>query len=848
MSNTRELIYLGALIHDMGKFFQRAEPYGLKTSKMVEKEIKNLETSYCPNFKGIYSHKHVIWTAQFIADLKLDSSFSNDTLQLMPLSCKHHAPSTFEEKIIQRADHMSSGVDRQEKSGQKDAEAEEKLEFFKNVRMRSVFEAAFKEVENPQEDLKYQYRIDLKPLSLEGDFPCPEKDFKTPPDYEALWHEFMKEARRLEKGSFRAFTEGLADLLKVYTHVIPSSTMHLPDVSLYDHLATTAGLALSLYDYCEDTYEGKNMPKTEEPFALLIGADLSGIQSFIYDIVSKNAAKNLKGRSFYLELLMEDLLRELKLELDLFEGNVIYNSGGGFYLIAANTTANKNKIKDIQARVNKRLFDLFETKLYVALNSVELSYNDLIARKGPSQGNNLGQKWKELSEKVNAQKRNRYGDYFLNRYAEFFEPGEATAKNERDEITGLPLYKKVKEGGLDVSEITAEQIKLGRNLNRSQFLFAASENFRSNGYRVQSLKSYYGLEPEEKLSIQGGDEGALYSINRTDFLQHQLEFGKALPVNAQRGFRFYGGNRVPQKISENAQGGTENKTFDELTRDDKSTFQRLGVLRMDVDNLGTLFIKGLKEEKRTFSRLAAISRQLDWFFKGYINTILKQINARNNDSVYVIYSGGDDLFLIGDWMATLAFAKQLQKDFRAFTCGNDKLTLSGGLVFVPQKYPIMRSADLAGEAEKMAKEHALLSKDGGVTPVKNSLTLFGYPLHWEVEFPVVEELKDKMVRYVSGREISRSLIGRILNFNEMRAHSESQAVPDLSYRWLMAYNLSQYSKSLKKDSEAKAWLHELKNNLFANSYRGPYRQSKYSHLELAAIAARWAELELRSIT
>ena len=813
---------------------------------MVSSEIKNLESSYCPNFRGNYSHKHVIWTAQFIADLKLDAHFKNDALQLMPLSCKHHAPGSFEEKIIQKADHMSSGVDRQEKGGQKDAEAEEKIEFFKNVRMRSVFEAAFTEVENANTTINYQYLVDLKPLTLSKDFPQKEEFYKNSPDYKMLWSEFMEEAHQLEKDDFTAFAEGLANLLKVYTHVIPSSTMHLPDVSLYDHLATTAGLALSLYDYCDDQNSGTEMPKASEPFALLVGADLSGIQRFIYDIVSKNAAKNLKGRSFYLELIMEDLLREFKQELSIYEGNVIYSSGGGFYLIAANTAKNIEKIKTIESRVNQRLYDLFEIKLYVAIYQVGICYDDLIAPKGNGATNNLGKKWQELSEGLNTRKRSRYANYFTERYDELFEPGEAAPKNERDEITGLPLKKKVKEGNLTVSQVTAEQIKIGRNLNRSQLLFAASSKFSAHGYRVDSLAQYYGLETEEQLSIQGGDDGILYSINRTDFLRHQRESGKSLPKHVQRGFRFYGGNRIPQKQNREDSQLMENKTFDELTARVNNSFQRLGVLRMDVDNLGNLFIKGLKEEKRTFSRLAAISRQLDWFFKGYINTVLADINKAYNDSVYVIYSGGDDLFLIGDWQATLAFAKRLQEDFTAFTCGNPKLTLSGGVVFVPHKYPIMRSADLAGEAEKIAKEHHLLNKEGKPQAVKNSFTLFGFPLHWEIEFPVVEELKNNLVKFLSQGSISRSLIGRLLNFNEMRARSESAAQPNLSYRWLMAYNLEQYRKTIK-DAEAKSWLDNLKNDLFTNNYQGPYRQSKYSHIELSAIAARWAELELRSI-
>lgn len=51
---------------------------------------------------------------------------------------------------------------------------------------------------------------------------------------------------------------------------------------------------------------------------MLIGADLSGIQSYIYQVVSKYAGKNLKGRSFYLRILSDSIVRFLLKELGCF--------------------------------------------------------------------------------------------------------------------------------------------------------------------------------------------------------------------------------------------------------------------------------------------------------------------------------------------------------------------------------------------------------------------------------------------------------------------------------------------------------------------------------------------------
>ncbi len=97
----------------------------------------------------MYSHKHVLWTAQFFQDfeahLKQYLTFSSDFSygQLMNLAAKHHHPSTFSERLIQKADHYSSGSDRsQSDEAWKDAQEEDDKNWdaFKRIQMRSVFD------------------------------------------------------------------------------------------------------------------------------------------------------------------------------------------------------------------------------------------------------------------------------------------------------------------------------------------------------------------------------------------------------------------------------------------------------------------------------------------------------------------------------------------------------------------------------------------------------------------------------------------------------------------------------------------------------------------------------------
>ena len=98
--------------------------------------------------------------------------------------------------------------------------------------------------------------------------------------------------------------------------------------------------------------------------------------------------------------------------------------------------------------------------------------------------------------------------------------------------------------------------------------------------------------------------------------------------------------------------------------------KRLAVCRADVDNLGKAFISGFEkpdavtdEEKYRFvtlSRTATFSRLMSVFFRYYINLILKEKNYRLN----IVYSGGDDVFLIGNWSDVINVAVGLRNAFK----------------------------------------------------------------------------------------------------------------------------------------------------------------------------------------
>ena len=116
--------------------------------------------------------------------------------------------------------------------------------------------------------------------------------------------------------------------------------------------------------------------------------------------------------------------------------------------------------------------------------------------------------------------------------------------------------------------------------------------------------------------------------------------------------------------------------------------RRLGVLRADVDNLGSVFAHGLPDDKASISRTATLSRALSYFFKHEINRHPRERGYR----VQIIYSGGDDLFLVGNWNDVIHAARDVRAALNDFT-GNGVLTISVGIGMFDPKYPIACMAD-----------------------------------------------------------------------------------------------------------------------------------------------------------
>ena len=742
--------------------------------------------------------------------MQKDELYKVSILQCLARQCsafndiaKQHTPDEWsaEAEYLDRAMQLASG-----------SEHYRPLQQIENCPMLPIFETV-------GGNGKGEWKIPAGELRLSSDSFATKQEFQ--PNHQPALEKLLCETENLDKAkpTHKTYAETLLTLLYKYTSQIPSGIEGLSDVSLYDYIKTTAAIAVSLSRSDNDSH----------PF-LLLGADFSGIQSYIYTIVPKRAAKSLKGRSFYLRLLSDSIVRYLLKELGLYSANVVYNSGGCFYLLAPNSKEATGIIANAARRIEKALFKELGTSLYVALDYVELSCNALLG----TDGEDLPTQWKALFLKRDKKKNHKFSSLLKGNYSSFFDTSLQNEVYKKDSITGeefLPREKVVViedgDSHLTLRPITALQIVLGAELRDTDTIIVTEKKLNTKITNVTPLGlgfTYYFVNMSNEFL---GIYNELAALNDKATIIRLNETGDYSKKNIYK-IEFYGGNEV----------GITTNTYEDMSEGD--SLNRLGVLRMDVDNLGTIFQSGIPGDKASLSRYAALSRSFDYFFSGYLNTIWKNYEPAQSQ---IIYSGGDDLFIVGRWDTAINLAEKIRNDFKLYTCYNDRFSLSGGVAIVPPKFPIIAAAEESADEESNAKEHVCHGCE------KDSISFMLTPLNWDKEFKTVKRLKDDILKALQNK-LPSSFIQKIL-IHHSNADIENHKIKNIKTYWMIAYDMKRMSDRIgkKADKSIIKLINNFKNEACRSNctkLNGEAIETEYHPLELWAFAARWAELEERT--
>lgn len=740
-SLNKKNVYYSSLLHDIGKFIER--------SRLFKEHTQIYENDFGVSRK--YAHR--LYSALFADQFKSKTFLSDGSILKSVLFhhgsdeiSKNFLDTDVQTKIIRIADDLASG-ERQEKTNQ---EEDDKKDYLR-VKLSSVFsEIALSK--NNLNNIKKYYEINPLELKDEIVFPQSEENQSEENSYPDAVKKFFEE--------FQEFGDdkNLLFYLEKFIWCVPSETYSSsPNISLYDHLRVTAAIANCLaVEYYNNKYFRKNLfnyqqikkennyviePKelSEENLFLLIQADFSGIQNFIFDITI-SAAKSLKARSFYLQILSEVICKYLIDKLELEETNVIYNGGGNFYLLIPYSL--KNNFYECKKYISEILLKVHNGDIYLALGELPMKMVDF---------KNFGEQWKKSSEIISKLKNKKFEE--LN-YDNLFEPFSVPYNKKEDS----DFYKSFNNFSDKIKKAKFIGIKRINPEVKKEFT-NCEDVFKAFGYNI----SFY--ENEKNFN----DKENIFKLNDTNF-------------SNLSGFKF-----IVNKI--------DIADFTEISEKAKGT-KKLGLLKLDVDNLGLIFQRGLNERERSISRIATLSRNFKLFFEGYINKIIDEEKFLDKDTkerlIYVIYSGGDDTMLIGPYDKVIELVLLINQKFREFVSNNSEITLSASLTIIDDKFPLLYAAQIAEENLTKAKH-----KD----EKKNKIAVFGEVFTWD-EFNKVIKIKNLLYDLIENKKEkeSRAILQKIYNSTRGFKHlleNSNKGILQIEKIWRFRY----YLRNMKTENE-----------------------------------------------
>lgn len=719
---------LAALLHDIGKFYQRTGD--------------NIDNAYL-RFSKNGGYIHASYTAQFITN-ELKYNF-DQPYKLVNESAGHHNDA---DGIVKKADIIASAHDR------KDAEQsaqEEQNDNYKIVRLYTIFD----EVSINKDKFKGKF------LNVDSLFNQTYKEENTltveeaQNEYKALYKEFISDIEKInysDINDYETLHQLLYPIIKNYTTAIPANTQgNMPTVSLYEHLKFTAAIAACL----EKT-------NNKEPF-IIFDYDLSGIQSFIYKITeggnSKDKiSKSLRTRSFYLSLLADFISCYIINKFNLSYENILYSSSGRGRLLLPNIDNFNTKINEICDEVEKELYYLHNGQLGIIFSYIPFNEQELCNT--------------PMSEYGDNQKKVR-----LNSKSRKFK---SIISDTKFKFINKP-YKKVcvmcqtRETGSVLCDFCSNMIKLNDVIISKTDKFIVEYDFNN-------------IESKSDFSIQIGNLGNINIYKK---------FDNAKMIN-KNNYYFSINSYTIGEIKTYAMSVNKNISFEDIAKfkldNSNKGDNKLAVIKMDVDNLGYIFLKGLdgkstsNVDKNTFSKLLNLSRTLDMFFSNQLPKIC-------GENTYINYSGGDDLVIVVPASISLDVVEMINREFNKYTDNNSSFTISAGIDIFEYNSPVRYAIARAEEALEKSKNEEN----------KNSFTTLDVSISNKELSSINLEIKE-FVKALNNNLISRGVIYDIYSAILMSLDYDEEN--DIKERYMKF--IPHIAYSIKRNITNETWLNKFK--------------------------------------
>ncbi len=302
------------------------------------------------------------------------------------------------------------------------------------------------------------------------------------------------------------------------------------------------------------------------------------------------------------------------------------------------------------------------------------------------------------------------------------------------------------------------------------------------------------------------------------------------------------------------------KLIDEITNQEKShkdkvvidfdalanfAWQRTGssllaALKLDVDSLGECF-KNLKTKEDS----QKLSSELKKFFENEVKSFRNDLSFYNGrhhykDNIYIVFSGGDDTFIIGGFDALLEFTKEIHKKFEEFSHKlikkipqiNKPLTCSASLSIFKPTFPMLNMA------EKVEEE---LDKAKNSNPEKNRISVLGEIFLWN-EFHSLLKIAEQLLNLVRNKKESKALINRIKDSH--RGYSAAlRNAPEGKLDVPRVWRLFYYLRNVKKENKEEI---EVLIKQYEDLIMDAFMKNQKGNPMIFPVAARLTEYKLKN--
>jgi CRISPR/Cas system-associated protein Cas10 (large subunit of type III CRISPR-Cas system) len=195
---------------------------------------------------------------------------------------------------------------------------------------------------------------------------------------------------------------------------------------------------------------------------------------------------------------------------------------------------------------------------------------------------------------------------------------------------------------------------------------------------------------------------------------------------------------------------------------------------------------------------------LSFIMEGCIEHMLSLHFNENEDDMnrlYLIYSGGDDLFLVGSWDAVVEAADRIYKELRGILKTDyGGSTISAAILVEDPKTPAKICSEIVSERLRRVKEAG-----------KNGISIVGGRVSWDGFMRSLETAK-RLSRYIEEGVISRGLI-----FQLSRLISDYEDDPEKAwavYRYRLKHIMARsFEKEVRGELEGKLLMEDVYREL-----------------------------------